>query len=294
MEEYARNGILRVWQIDSFEGGRGSRTLFLNGVARIYEKESDMLVLVTTHTPESASNAVDEGYMPDVISYGPGVEFIANIARPLPGYTFQAGSLSGETYAYPWCRGIYFLLTGEGDFSDVTPQNTVLSMGRGASVVISAALEGFIGAYAAEPSIQAYVHLIAGKYRYMIGTQRDVWRLRTRNYTFTAKPLTAFSDLFQYVSICAEEGKQYSAALEFVELLFSKEVQESVTKIGMLSIDYMIYTGDSIFSEAEIEDPEATVSAFLSQSARQELEQLAEEALNGDKSSAKKLKNSLL
>lgn len=292
--ESERAGILRVWQIDSFEGGRGSRALFLNSVARIYENKSNMFVLITTHTPESAANAVAEGQLPDVISYGPGLEFIADIARPLPGYTFDAGKLGGETFAYPWCRGSYFLLTGEGDFSDVTPQNTVFSIGRGASVTVAAAVEGYAGTYAAEPSVQAYVDLIGGKYRYMIGTQRDVWRLRTRAYTFSARPLTAFSDLFQYVSVCAEDGGQYSAALEFVEVLLSKEVQESVTSIGMLSIDYTIYTGDEIFMAAEREPPRSTVSAFLTLSARRELEQLAEETLNGDKSSAKKLKNCLL
>ena len=77
-------------------------------------------------------------------------------------------------------------------------------------------------------------------------------------------------------------------------MLLSKEVQESVTSIGMLSIDYTIYTGDEIFMAAEREPPRSTVSAFLTLSARRELEQLAEETLNGDKSSAKKLKNCLL
>ena len=38
-EEKGGTEILRVWQIDSFEGGRGSRASFLNGVARLYEKE---------------------------------------------------------------------------------------------------------------------------------------------------------------------------------------------------------------------------------------------------------------
>ena len=72
------------------------------------------------------------------------IEFIADIARPLPGYTFDAGKLGGETFAYPWCRGSYFLLTGEGDFSDVTPQNTGFSIGRGASVTVAAAVDGIV------------------------------------------------------------------------------------------------------------------------------------------------------
>ena len=293
-EEKGGTEILRVWQIDSFEGGRGSRASFLNGVARLYEKEGDRLVLVTAHTPESAENAVLEGHIPDVVSYGPGVGFVADLARPLAGLDFSAGRLGGETVAYPWCRGGYFLLTGEGDFTDVTPQNTVLSVGRGACVEAAAASEGYVGDFSTEPSVQAYVDLIGGKYRYMIGTQRDVWRLRTRGYPFSAKPLTAFCDLYQYVSVCAEDGPRYAAALEFVDVLLSRAVQETLTKIGMLGIDCTVYAEDPVLSSAESAKPRRTVSAFLTQEARGELESCAKAALCGDKSGAKKLKNYLV
>ena len=110
-EGEAWRGVLRLWQIDSFEGGRGSRASFLNSVARRYETAGGMLVLVTQHTAESAENALRDGQVPDLISYGPGVGFVADLARPLPGFFFAAGALGGQTYAVPWCRGGYFLLT---------------------------------------------------------------------------------------------------------------------------------------------------------------------------------------
>ena len=292
-EKAAWPGILRLWQIDSFEGGKGSRASFLNGVARVYEQGGGMFVLITVHTPESAAIALQKGQRPDMISYGAGVDFVADIARPLPGYTCSAGELGGKTYAYPWCRGGYFLLTGEGDFSVVSPENTVLSSGPNASVMAAAALEGLNGNYMVKDSVQAYVDLIGGKYKYMLGSQRDVWRLRTRGFSFTAKPLTAFNDLLQYISVCTEDAQRYAASLDFLEVLFSRGTQESVTKIGMMSIDYAIYADDPVFLVAESEIPRSTVPAFLSQDARGELDRCAESALKGDKSGAKKLKNYL-
>ena len=292
-EAEAWPGVLRLWQIDSFEGGRGSRASFLGGVARHYESEGGMLILVTQHTAESAAYALQDGQTPDLISYGPGFELATEIARPVPDHSFAAGTLGGETYAVPWCRGGYFLLTGDGDFSDISAENTVLSAGRGASVKAAAVLEGWGGDFAVQDSQQAYLSLIGGKYRYMVGSQRDVWRLRTRQFSFTAKPLTAYSDLLQYISVCSEDARRYAAALSFLELLLSQEIQQTLTKIGMMSIQYSIYADDSVFSAAERECARATVPAFMSAAARAEMDACAESALKGDKSGVKKLENFL-
>ena len=292
-EGEAWRGVLRLWQIDSFEGGRGSRASFLNSVARRYETAGGMLVLVTQHTAESAENALRDGQVPDLISYGPGVGFVADLARPLPGFSFAAGALGGQTYAVPWCRGGYFLLTGEGDFSDISAENTVIGEGRGASVRAAAALEGLVGTFAVQDSLQAYLSLIGGKYRYMVGTQRDVWRLRTRQFSFAAKPLAAYNDLLQYISVCAEDAHRYAASLAFLEVLLSQEVQQTLTTIGMMSIQYSIYADDAVLSAAEEEGARSTVPAFISEEARAELDACAQSVLNGDKSGAKKLENFL-
>lgn len=286
-------GVLRLWQIDSFEGGRGSRASFLNGVARRYEAEGGMLVLVTAHTAESAAYALQNGQTPDLISYGAGFDLAADVARPLDGYAYAPGMLGGQTYALPWCGGGYFLLTGEGDYSDVSAENTVLGAGRGASVYAAAALEGLKGEFAAQDTLQAYVSLIGGKYRYMVGTQRDVWRLRTRQFSFTAKPLAAYNDLLQYISVCAEDAHRYAASLAFLEVLLSQEVQQTLTTIGMMSIQYSIYADDAVFSAAERGAARMTVPAFMSAAARAELDACALSALNGDKSGAKKIENFL-
>ena len=95
-------GILRLWHIDGFEGGKGSRASFLSRAADVFEKESGMIVLVTVHTAESARSALQAGDAPDLLSFGGDAAYIADFALPLRGLHFAAAETGGETVAYPW------------------------------------------------------------------------------------------------------------------------------------------------------------------------------------------------
>ena len=288
-------GILRLWQIDSFEGGRGSRASFLNRAARIFEEENEgTLVLVTAHTAQSAANSVAEGNVPDMISYGAGAGFVGDIVLPLNGYSFPYAQIGGKTYAYPWCRGGYFLFTAEGDFSDASAENTVISLG-GNLAEAAAYCAGLTGEIAAESSVKAYVSFIGGKYKYMLGTQRDVYRLTTRQFSFQAKPLGGFSDLWQYISVCTGDAKKYDSCLAFLDCLLSDEVQSMLPQIGMMSAERSVYDSSvPAMQEGEAVLPIRSVSVFLSEASLEELRANARLALSGDKNGAKNLENYLI
>ena len=289
------SGILRVWQIDSFEGGRGSRASFLNRAARIFEEKNEgTLILVTAHSVQSAANAVAEGNIPDMVSYGVGAEFAGDIALPLDGYDFSYAQVGGKTHAYPWCRGGYFLFTAEGDFSDVSAENTVISQG-GSLPEIAAYCAGMTGDFEFESSVSAYVSLINGKYEYMLGTQRDVYRFTTRQFSFRAKPLEGFSDLWQYISVCTDDAKKYNTCLAFLDCLLSDEVQGMLPQIGMMSEERSVYDSSvPAMQDGEAAHPLRSVNAFLSASSLEDLRASARLALNGDKIGAKNLENYLL
>lgn len=289
-------GVLRVWQIDSFEGGTGSRTAFLNSAARIYERENEgVLLLVTAHTPASAANAAAEGDYPDLLSFGTGTDFVADAARPLQNASSSGGSIGGETYAVPWCRGQYFLFSAEGDFSDVGADNTVLSQGRGALPAVAAWAEGLRGAFRTEESVRAYVNFLQGKYKYLLGTQRDVYRFQARGAEVTAKPLTAFCDLWQYIAVCTADPERYAAAAKFVSLLLSDTVQGMLPRIGMLPVGGEVYGADNAaMYAAQKEVPEKTVSAFLTGKTVGELRAAGEAAINGDEIGAKNLEKFIM
>lgn len=246
--------VVRVWNIDTFEGGKGSRTAFLKSVARGLQGEA--YYLVTSYTLEGALSALAEGDAPDVLSFGVGLSAFAERLLPLP-YSFAGGELGGKALAYPWCMGGYYLFSltdfeGEG--------RTALSVGGENLPVVAARLEGIAGEET--ESVAAYTGFLSGKYRYLLGTQRDVCRFRTRGVTVQARPLTKYCDLYQYIGILSSEKRE--ASLAFVEALLSPEVQGRLSEIGMFPLE---------------NNAERTVSVF---SSREALGQLAAAAREGD------------
>lgn len=246
--------VVRVWNIDTFEGGKGSRTAFLKSVAR--ELKGEAYYLVTSYTPEGALSAFAEGDAPDVLSFGVGLSEFAERLLPLKR-EFAGGELDGKTLAYPWCMGGYYLFSltdfeGEG--------RTVLSVGGENLPAVAARLEGIWGEET--ESVAAYTGFLSGKYRYLLGTQRDVCRFQARGVSVQARPLTKYCDLYQYIGILSSEKRD--ASLAFVEALLSPEVQGRLSQIGMFPL---------------ANNAERTVSVF---SSREALGRLAAAAREGD------------
>ena len=246
--------VVRVWNIDTFEGGKGSRTAFLKSVAR--ELQGEAYYLVTSYTLEGALSAFAEGEAPDVLSFGVGLSEFAERLLPLP-YSFAGGELGGKTLAYPWCMGGYYLFSltdFEGD------GRTALSVGGENLPAVAARFEGITGEEA--ESVAAYTGFLSGKYRYLLGTQRDVCRFQARGVSVQARPLTKYCDLYQYIGILSSEKRD--ASLAFVEALLSPEVQGRLSQIGMFPLE---------------NNAERTVSVF---SSREALGRLAASAREGD------------
>ncbi len=233
--------VVRVWNIDTFEGGKGSRTAFLKSVAR--ELKGEAYYLVTSYTLEGALSAFAEGDAPDVLSFGVGLSEFAERLLPLKR-EFAGGELGGKTLAYPWCMGGYYLFSltdfeGEG--------RTVLSVGGENLPAVAARLEGISGEET--ESVAAYTGFLSGKYRYLLGTQRDVCRFQARGVSVQARPLTKYCDLYQYIGILSSEKRD--ASLAFVEALLSPEVQGRLSQIGMFPLENNAERTVSVFSSRE-------------------------------------------
>ncbi len=293
-EAPSQTGILRLWHIDSFEGGTGSRANFLSSVAKEFESKYGWYVLVTVHSSESAERAISDGNIPDMISFGTYFDAAADHVLPLEKYEFGAASINGKTYAVPWCRGNYFLFGQTGSFSAVNDKNTVVSLGGSALAQAAAYFYGLSGEICCEPSVRAYVDLINGKYEFMIGTQRDVYRFRTRNFNIDALPVNEFNDLWQYIGVCSSDPTVYAACQDFLRHLLSENTQKKLTRLGMFSAFFDIYgSSDGIMDKAEGSISRRTVSAWLSEDAQSTLQSLALEALSGDKNGGKNFENFL-
>ena len=212
--------VLNLWQIDSFEGGKGSRASYLQGIANSFSKSGNCYITVTTLSSAAARENLKKGTIPDLISYGAG--------------TFGIESyINGDSPFYTWCHGGYcFLCLNENsDFSDISPGNTIINEGTENNSKVAALMCGVEGATYDKPT-GAYVKLINGKYKYLLGTQRDIYRLKTRGLSFSIKPVTAFNDLYQNVSVTASDAYLASKAEEFINYLLKNG--EKVAQLGLM------------------------------------------------------------
>ncbi len=226
-EEDTQKRVLTIWNVDTFEGGKGSRTAFLRKIARKAEKKRDgVYFLVTSYTPEGAEAALLSGNVPDLLSFGLGLSSFAEKSFPLP-YDFAGGKVGSECLAVPWCMGGYYLFSLSDEFEEAG--SAAISAGGANLGVLSAACEGLHGEEV--DSQAAYVGFLSGKYRYLLGTQRDICRFLSRGATVYSRPLLRYNDLFQYISITKSDHME--DALAFLTELLSEETKSSLSEIGM-------------------------------------------------------------
>lgn len=227
--------IVRVWNVDTFEGGKGSRTTFLKNAARRTERKREgVYYLVSSYTQEGAEAAFKEGIAPDMLSFGLGLSVFAEQSLPIV-YSFSGGELGGETLAYPWCRGGYALFSLTDNFEEAG--QTAISCGGNNLPQVAAALSGIEGEEL--PALTAYTLFLQGKYRYLLGTQRDLCRFQSRDVSVYYKPLNEYCDLYQYLSILSEEKREDCEAL-LQELI---SAPEKMKEIGMYPL-----AGDNDFA----------------------------------------------
>jgi hypothetical protein len=221
--------VLTLWQVDSFEGGRGSRAQYLQNKANNCFKDKNSYVIVTSLSEDAVRENLQNGNIPDMISYG-------------AGFYGLESYINAANYLYKsWCRGGYCLITIDGDFSDVTAQNTIINCGKDNFADIAALLSGLDGAATEKPTA-AYLALINGKYKYLLGTQRDIYRFKTRSVEIKIKPITIYNDLYQNISILAKDSKRSKLCDTFINYL--------VTNCGDLDKIGMFCDGQIIYSDA--------------------------------------------
>lgn len=219
--------VLSVWQIDNFEGGRGSRASYLQNIGNDFSKSGGCYVTVTQITADAAVENLTGGTIPDLISYGAGIEGLERY-------------IVGENPFYCWCNGGYCLLSLEqnADFSKANAENTVINEGTGNKVKACALFLNLNGADCVQPTA-AYVKLINGEYKYLLGTQRDIFRLKTRGMQFSVMPVTEFNDLYQNISITTQNTKKCAVAEKFIEKLLLQS--NNISKIGLFKEGQNLY-----------------------------------------------------
>ena len=255
--------ILTLWNIDVFEGGVWSRADFLSAVASDYAKDG-VLVMVVSHTIDSAKEMIKRGNTPDIISFGAGADFVTEHAKQIPKISFLGGEINGGCYAYPWCVGGYFLISKNQDNQHIdrlfVSQNTFSAPFFALDGVEIQAKE-----ILNKKPLDAYTaYLAGGKNDCLLGTQRDIYRLEKRGVEFYASQIGCFSDVVQYLSIFSS-GERYDESLKFAEFLTGEKVQKTLNKIGMLSPFFEVEFTNAL-SNFDFKNITQTISPFTNAS----------------------------
>lgn len=250
--------ILSVWQIDSFEGGSGSRTAFLRKVLSEFSKKNPLIsVVVSSQTPTSANNLLKQGNFPDVISYGACSVELQGYAKSLPFKAQGGGAVGAKCFAVPFLKGGYFVIKkGEGD------KKVIVSTSEYSTSEIACLFsKNSFDDYLFLSHQDAYATFLNRKNAVMVGSQRDIIRLLNRGENFDATPISDYSDIFQYLSVTS--SKNLDASVLMVEYLIGSSVQNKVSEINMLS-PYLkgLYQDNKSYALLEDITPSYTLSAF--------------------------------
>ena len=278
-EEYEK--VLTLWHIDTFEGGTGARSDFLNSRATEFG-EKGVLIMVISHTPESAETAFSTGATPAMISFGTGLDFIAPHVKSLPNKKIPPAGIIGKTYAYPWCKGGYFLLRKSGDNRPI--KRLIVSDGKrnlalGAAYFLNENYEEII---LKEPPEACADLISAGDGTALIGTQRDIKRLIARGLNYTATPLEEYNDLYQYIAVTANDEAACAVARKFIDYLLTEKSQKKLSAYGMMPIINGVPVCESLtcYNAAKTT---ASVSAFTSQNSLDNLKSALFESVKSRK-----------
>ncbi len=297
LKQKGYKGIITMWQVDSFEGGSGSRRQFLLDSAIGFEKENDgVLVMINTYTAQGVSEKLQKGEYPDLISYGCGTDINGSNQLTVDKVSF-GGKVGKNAYATAWCKGGYVLICKGDKIGDIPDNLTTLSVSQAEYTLplVALLLEGVKAEkiYTKKP-LEAYIDFVNGKSEYLLGTQRDLVRLSNRGINIVVRPLIEYNDLYQYVSVTAKDKDKIYYANKFIEYLLSENVQQKLTKISMLSDFYKIDYQDAYFERLQEVKPVRTISAFTLSVNLIEIQQLSHLALSGDERALNKIKNMLV
>ena len=282
-QQLSYQGVVELWNVETFEGGVGSREAWLTARAAKFEAANKgLFVHVTTLSVEQAEAKLNEGQGFDMICFSRGVgslvkehlaAFTGSVGAIKDNY-LVSGQLESKLYAVPLYSGAYCLfarteqLAADRLLSDALTAKYTRKIGKNTvelqplvcgftpynSPLSALALSGGKGKAAVSDAVtqyQAYEQFVANKTAVtLLGTQRDMYRLSQResngkieNLAFA--PLTGYTDLVQYVAVSAHAGDKSESCVKFIEYLTSEQAQSTLTGMSLFSVlDATFYTAD--------------------------------------------------
>ena len=114
-------GIIEIWNIDSFESGIISKQKFLTDVSEKFKsKNKGLYFMIRNLTETECVNLLNQGKQPDLISCSFGVaekfkEYVCGfdfaVTENIDISAMAAGNVDGEQVGIPWCKNGYFVFS---------------------------------------------------------------------------------------------------------------------------------------------------------------------------------------
>lgn len=283
-------GVIELWNIETFEGGSGSRSSWLTNKSAKFEKaHTGLFVHVTDLTVSELQQKLRDGQTFDLICFSRGVgDIVKSYLTPFTdsvGFVrdnyLLSGQIDGKQYGIPLYSGAYCLFARNSQLAqdklltDALTATYTRKVGKNTvelaplvcgftvanSPLTALAMSGVKGnASAIDESVtqyQAYERFVANNSAVtLLGTQRDIVRLTQKesNGKIDAlgfAPLEGYSDLVQYIGI-ADCGDKSASCIEYVKYILSEEVQASLVNLSLFSVlEKPIYTSNERMAACE-------------------------------------------
>lgn len=114
-------GIIEIWNIDTFESGKVSKEKVLNEIAQSFQNQNKGLyIMIRNLTEYECLNLIQSGEMPDLFSCSYGVaekikpyvkSFQSVDVSNIDSAAINAGMLNDAVFGVPWCKGSYYLIS---------------------------------------------------------------------------------------------------------------------------------------------------------------------------------------
>ncbi|MBQ3597153.1 MAG: hypothetical protein II988_04985 [Clostridia bacterium] len=292
--------LINLWQVDTFEGGTGSRKQFLLKVCREFERQyQGVLIAVSSFTIEGVKQALKKGNNPDMISYGLGVDLSqVNVLKEKANYI--GGIINGKTYAQAWCRGGYCLVKNAESDIDINSNqfdDIIVSKSEFTQPLLALALEGVtVNNFTIKKPLDAYVDFINQKQKVFLCTQRDLVRLSNRGVSIEVRPMTRYNDIIQYVSLTTSDNLKSVYSERFIEYLLSSKVQTQLQQINMLSVSQNLNWQNQGYLKLQgVKTTEfCTLPITTSSDILRQIDAESQRAVIGEKTLVDKIKNLLV
>lgn len=277
-------GVIELWNVETFEGGSGSRSSWLTARSAKFEaKNTGLFVYVTTLTESELVGKLADGQTFDMVCFSRGVgdvikQYLAPLdieSRDVKENMLLAGQVDGKQYAAPLYAGAYCLFARTSQLAEQDLLNKALTqtctrkIGKN-TVELQPLICGFTAANSPLTALamsggrgdasginetvtqyQAYEQFVSNKTAVtLLGTQRDMFRLfqRESNGKIEALgfcPLTGYTDLVQFVGVSNSCGNKLNSCMQYVDYLLSAESQQTIVNLSMFSVQQDgIYTDE--------------------------------------------------